>query len=431
MTEILLNVSRYLMMFIMLFYVYLSFRGKKYILQNILTGINFLICSITMLYHTHNSGWLALSIFEIIYSVITIVLYRIIYPKGSKLLLNNMIMLLSIGFVFVYRLVPNSAWKQFMVIAMGTAISFGIPAVFKYRRTWVELRYILALAGIVLLGLALIVGKTSYGANLSVDFGFFSFQPSELVKITYVIFLSGTLSIAQNIKDHIVAGGLAGIHLIILVLSNDLGAALIFAVVYIIMLYIATGKLRFLFAGTFIGSIASGLAIIFVPHVKTRMIAWLRPWDYIDDKGYQITQSMFAIGTGGFFGLGLFEGLPNRIPVVAKDFIFAAISEELGLIYAIGIILICFATFINIMRVATRVNNPFYKLMAVGFGIMYIFQCFLNIGGVIKFIPSTGVTLPFVSYGGSSVLSSIIMFSIIQAVFILDSNSSKGAKNEK
>ena len=164
---------------------------------------------------------------------------------------------------------------------------------------------------------------------------------------------------------------------------------------------------------------------MFVGHVKTRVIAWLNPWDYIDGKGYQITQSLFAIGTGGLFGLGLCEGLPTKIPVVAKDFVFSAIAEELGLIFAIGVILVCFATFMGIMRIAIRVNKVFYKLITVGFGIMYILQCFLTIGGVTKFIPSTGVTLPFVSYGGSSVLSSIIMFAIIQAVYILDSSRSK------
>lgn len=425
MAEILLNISRYLMIFILLFYVYLSFRGKKYLLQNIFTGLFYLISFITILYHTNNSGWIALALFELVYAITTIVLYRVIYPESSKQLLNNMIMLLAIGFVMVYRLVPNNAWKQFVIVAVGTAISFVVPAIMRQEKFWIGMKYILASIGITLLGMTLILGKTSFGANLSIDFGFFSFQPSEFVKLTYVIFLAGIMANARKLTTYIISAVLAGIHVIILILSNDLGAGLIFFVVYVIMLYVASGKLAFLLAGGGIGALGAVAAYNFVGHVRTRVIAWLNPWDVIDDKGYQITQSLFAIGTGGLFGLGLCEGLPTKIPVVAKDFIFAAISEELGLIFAIGVILICFATFMGIMRAAIRVNNIFYKLIAVGFGVMYIFQCFLTIGGVTKFIPSTGVTLPFVSYGGSSILSSVIMFAIVQAVFILDSKQSK------
>lgn len=434
MIEILLNISRYLMIFIMLFYVYLNFRNKKFFLQNILTGIYFCISFFVVLYHTKSSAWISLALFEIIYAVTTIFLYRFIYPECSKLLLNNMIMLLSIGFVMVYRLVPNSAWKQFVILAIGTAMSFGIPAIMKFEEFWMRAKYILAGVGIGLLGITLILGKTSFGANLSIDFGLFSLQPSEFVKLSYVLFLAGIFSGNEKISTYIISAILAAVHVIILILSNDLGAGLIFFAVYIIMLFVASGKLRYLFSGLFTGIIGAVMAYRFVGHVRTRVIAWLNPWDVIDDKGYQITQSLFAIGTGGLFGLGLCEGLPTKIPVVAKDFIFAAISEELGLIFAIGVILICFATFIGIMRAAIRVNNSFYKLIAVGFGIMYILQCFLTIGGVTKFIPSTGVTLPFVSYGGSSILSSVIMFAIVQAVFILDNKQSKNrevVKNEE
>ena len=425
MIEILLNISRYLMIFIMLFYVYLSFRNKKFLLQNILTGIFFMLSFFTILHHTKSSAWIALALFEVVYAVTTIFLYRLIYPECSKLLLNNMIMLLSIGFVMVFRLVPNSAWKQFVIVAIGTAMSFGVPAVMKHEKFWISMKYTLAGVGIGLLGLTLILGKTSFGANLSIDFGFFSFQPSEFVKLSYVLFLAGILAKATKFSTYIISAALAAVHVIILILSNDLGAGLIFFVVYVIMLFVASGKLRYLFAGLFTGFIGAFAAYRFVGHVRTRVIAWLNPWDVIDGKGYQITQSLFAIGTGGLFGLGLCEGLPTKIPVVAKDFIFAAISEELGLIFAIGVILICFATFMGIMRAAIRVNNDFYKLVAVGFGILYIFQCFLTIGGVTKFIPSTGVTLPFVSYGGSSILSLVIMFAIVQGVFILNNKQAQ------
>ncbi|MBQ5868381.1 MAG: FtsW/RodA/SpoVE family cell cycle protein, partial [Lachnospiraceae bacterium] len=136
-------------------------------------------------------------------------------------------------------------------------------------------------------------------------------------------------------------------------------------------------------------------------------------------KGYQVTQGLFAMGTGGWFGLGLYQGMPQKIPVVDKDFVFAAISEELGVIYALCLLFICVGCFMQFMIIAVKMQAMFYKLIAFGLGIMYITQVFLTVGGVVKFIPSTGVTLPFVSYGGSSVLATFVLFNIIQGLYIL------------
>ncbi len=431
MSEILLNISRYIMIFIMLFYVYFSFRIRENRIvsnvQNVFTAVFFTICSAIVLYNTENLSFFVIILLEIIYGAATIALYRTIYPQCSNLLLNNMIMLLSVGFIMAFRLAPNNALKQFIIVVIATAASFFVPHIMKHKRFFTGSRYIMAVTGVLLLGVTLILGKTSFGANLSITVGLFSIQPSEFVKLLYVLFLAGMLS-KRGFANVVVSAVFAALHVIVLILSNDLGAGLILFVVYIIMLFIATGRFRYLIAGFLSGSAAAVLAYKFVGHVKTRVVAWLDPWSVIDDKGYQITQSLFAIGTGGLFGIGLYEGLPTRIPVVAKDFVFAAIAEEFGLIFAICIILVCFSSFIGIMRVAARVKDDFYKLIAVGFGVLYIFQCFLTIGGVIKFIPSTGVTLPFVSYGGSSIVSSIIMFAIVQAVFILDSKTSEAVE---
>ncbi len=198
------------------------------------------------------------------------------------------------------------------------------------------------------------------------------------------------------------------------------------------MLYVGTGQLRYMIAGVLAGSAAAVFAYNFFSHVRTRVAAWRDPWSIIDDGGYQITQSLFAIGTGGWFGMGLYQGLPGKIPVAVKDFVFAAISEEYGMIFAVCVILVCFSCFIGIMRIASKSRDMFYKLIAVGFGALYIFQCFLTIGGVTKFIPLTGVTLPFVSYGGSSILCSLIMFAMVQSVFILvkENENEEEQKNE-
>ena len=165
--------------------------------------------------------------------------------------------------------------------------------------------------------------------------------------------------------------------------------------------------------------------------MRRRVFAWSNPWADIDNTGYQITQSLFAIGTGGWFGMGLSQGLPRKIPVVEKDFIFAAISEEMGAIFAICVLLICLGCFLQFMMIATRMQAVFYKLIALGLGLEYIIQVFLTVGGVTKFIPSTGVTLPFVSYGGSSILSTFILFGIIQGLYILKRNDEEEMEMEE
>lgn len=214
----------------------------------------------------------------------------------------------------------------------------------------------------------------------------------------------------------------AAAHLLVLVISKDLGSALIFFVTYLLMLFIATSNWFYLGAGAGCGVMAAAVAYKLFSHVRVRVEAWQNPWNDIAGKGYQVTQALFAIGTGGWFGMGLYQGMPKKIPVVEKDFIFAAISEELGGIFALCIILICLGCFLQFMLIATKMQAVFYKLIAFGLGIVYIVQVFLTIGGVIKFIPSTGVTLPFISYGGSSILSTFILFGVIQGLFILKRN---------
>lgn len=429
MIRVLLRLSKYILIFLMLFYTYLCFsinvgrrpdrlRGK-YLLQNILTMLVFTISSAIIIYYKPSVNSVVFFALEFVYLVLFVLLYRLIYPDSSRLLTNNMAMLLALGFIMVLRLSPANAFKQFVIVAAGSAVSFLVPVIMRRRTFLIRARFFLAALGIVLLGVTLVLGKTTWGANISVDIGGFSFQPSEFVKLIYVLFAAAMLTKAQSFKNLVISAVIAAAHVLILVASNDLGAALIFFVAYLVMLYVGTGQLRYMIAGLLTGCAAAVFAYNFFSHVRTRVAAWRDPWSIIDDGGYQITQSLFAIGTGGWFGMGLYQGLPGRIPVAVKDFVFAAISEEYGMIFAICVILVCFSCFIGIMRIAAKSRDMFYKLIAVGFGALYIFQCFLTIGGVTKFIPLTGVTLPFVSYGGSSILCSLIMFAMVQAVFIL------------
>ena len=176
-------------------------------------------------------------------------------------------------------------------------------------------------------------------------------------------------------------------------------------------------------------SLAAVLGYNIFSHVQTRFIAWKDPLSVIDNQGYQICQSLFAIGTGGWFGLGLNQGLPKKIPVVENDFIFSAISEEFGGIFALCIIMICVSCFFMIFNISMQLKDSFYKMVALGLGSVYALQVFLTIGGVTKFIPSTGVTLPLVSYGGSSLLSTMIIFGIVQGLYIMQSKSQEGVAN--
>lgn len=161
------------------------------------------------------------------------------------------------------------------------------------------------------------------------------------------------------------------------------------------------------------------------------MIVWKDPFAAYDNGGYQVAQSLFAIGTGGWFGLGLFQGEPETIPVAAEDFIFSAIAEEMGIIFALCIILVCVSCYIMFLNIAMQLHSMFYKMVALGLGTCYIFQVFLTIGGVTKFIPSTGVTLPLVSYGGSSLVSTLIMFAIIQGLYILREDEEETIERKK
>ena len=212
---------------------------------------------------------------------------------------------------------------------------------------------------------------------------------------------------------------IAAAHVLIQVLCKDLGSALILFVIYIFMLFAATRRLRYLVIGTGLFLAAGFAAIKLFSHVAVRVSVWLNPWADVDDQGYQIAQSLFGIGTGGWFGTGLFNGSPENIPLVNKDMVYSAVSEEFGTVFGIFLIILCLCLFIFIIKISIRLEMTFYKLLSLGLGLSYITQVFLTIGGAVKFIPLTGVTLPFISSGGSSLLASFIMFGIIESLYVI------------
>ena len=348
------------------------------------------------------------------YFAVVQILYRLFYKKASMLLLNNMCMLLSIGFIMLCRLDIDSATRQLVIVAGGSAIALVIPVIIRKMKFLKNLTWVYAGLGIVLLAAVFLLAQTSYGAKLSL----MGIQPSEAIKITFVFFMAALLWRDVTFKKVVQATIVAGLHVGILVLSRDLGSAVIFFVAYLVMIYVSTKKPVYLGVGVAGGCVASVIAYHLFGHVRQRVSAWKDPMAVYQNEGYQIVQSLFAIGTGGWFGMGLCQGSPEKIPIVKNDFIFSAICEELGGIFAICLILVCMSFFLMIVNIAIQIENPFYKLIALGLGTEYAFQVFLTIGGATKFIPLTGVTLPLVSYGGSSVMCTILMIAIIQGLYI-------------
>lgn len=404
-------------------------RQGLYMRQNLLMFLVHFSCFLVICFETGEMEYLFFYLFQQILLFATVMLFHMIYPKGNRLIVNNMCMLLSIGFVILTRLSYDKAIRQFFIVTVSIAIGMAIPFFVKNLRFLKSLTWIYALAGIGALGIVLILGSVTNGSKISYSIGGITFQPSEFVKIIFVFFLASALYESNDIIQILLTAIVAGIHVLILVASRDLGSALIFFIVYVLMVYIASRKFIYLLLGTAGGAAAAVLAYRFFSHVQDRVLAWRDPWSSIDDAGYQIAQSLFAISSGGWFGLGLFRGNPTSIPYVEDDFVFSAVAEELGLAFSMGMVLVCISCFVMFMNISMKLKDRFYQLIAFGLGITYIFQVFLTIGGGTKFIPMTGVTLPFVSYGGSSVLTTLIMFFIIEGLYVI--RQDEGVKGVK
>jgi cell division protein FtsW (lipid II flippase) len=410
-----------------------SRRNGIYIRQNFLMFALHFSCFIVICFETGDITYLLFYAFQQIILYAAIMLFRMLYPKINRLLINNMCMLLSIGFIILTRLSLEKAIKQFIIVTVSLGAALVIPFFVHKLKFLKGLQWIYALVGIAALSVVLILGQTTYGSKLSYSIAGITFQPSEFVKIIFVFFVASALYKSSGFFEVFTTAVVAAVHVIVLVCSKDLGSALIFFVVYVLMVYVASGNILYLFAGGIGGAGAAYIAYQVFSHVQVRVQAWQDPWSVIDSTGYQITQSLFAISSGGLFGLGLYKGTPDSIPFVEADFIFSAIAEELGLLFAVCLILICVSSFIMFMNISVKLEDKFYRYIAFGLGVTYIFQVFLTIGGGTKFIPLTGVTLPFISYGGSSVLTTLIMFSIIEGLYIIgeDEQAARLQKQKK
>ena len=423
------EISKYVITLFLLLYTieaFMTFRYKSekrrkwiYAVQIISMFAVQIACFIQILARTGKVAYLFFFLFQIIVFASVIMLFYVIYPDGNKLLINNSCMLLMTGMIILTRLSYDKAVKQFFIIAASFVLGFFVPEIIFKFDFLKKFTYFYAAAGILAIGIVLILGAATNGSKITYTVAGITFQPSEFVKIIFLFFMAAALWRAESFLEIFLDSVLAAVHVIILVLSKDLGSALIFFIIYLALVYIATENIGYLIIGLTFGMLASIIAYKLFSHIQVRVQAFLDPFSDIERTGYQLSQSLFGISSGCWFGLGLYGGSPGSIPYVEQDFIFSAIAEELGVVFAVLMVLVCVSSFIMMMREGYYLKDKFYRLIITGIGIAYIFQTFLTIGGGAKFIPLTGVTLPLVSYGGTSVLTTIVMIMIAEGVCMI------------
>lgn len=353
-----------------------------------------------------------------ILTLLIIIAYIIIVRTGmgDQYLFLIISMLSSLGVIMIYRLDAAFGFRQITWYGAGVILYFLSYTIFRWIKNWDKYIYLYIGFGISLFLLTFIFGTTVKGAINWIRIAGFTLQPAEIIKLSYVFFIAAYFTYPEKLKNVYYFLGIAYLHIIFLVLQRDMGMAMLFYGIFISIFYVfyKDNKL-FLYN---LGS--SVLIVVFgyytMGHVRVRFEAWLDPWRDIAGRGYQITQSLFAIGTGGFFGTGLGMGRPDYIPEVHTDFIFSAICEEMGVFGGIAVVLLYFILIYRGFKITLTIQNTFRKILALGITLTYTYQTFVIIGGVIKLIPLTGITLPFISYGGSALVSAFIAFGILQAL---------------
>ena len=368
------------------------------------------------------------------------VIARMTVPDADPYLLPMAGLLTGIGLTEIYRLDEDDAFRQGLWIVFGLT-AFG-ATLFLLRRDYRRLegyKYLFGLAAIALLVLPVVpkLGATVNGARLWVNIGPLHFQPGELAKILLIVFLAGYLRekrevLAQfRLKDLGPLVLIWGGAMLVLVQTNDLGGGLLYFGIFLAMLYVATAQVWFVVAGTalFVGGAAGVYAL--VPRVEERIDIWRDPWSDPYGSGYQTAQSLYSIANGHFGGTGFGRGTftdpdgKTLIPYVNTDFIYSALAQELGLIGTAAFLLVYMLFAARGFRIALLAQDGFSKLLAVGLTFCFTLQTFIIVGGVLRLIPLTGITLPFVSYGGSSIVANFIL---LAGLLLVSNRANAGAR---
>jgi cell division protein FtsW (lipid II flippase) len=365
---------------------------------------------------------------------------RVTVPQADPYLLPMAALLTAIGLTEIYRLHPDDAFRQglWIVVAVAAFAATLIALRHDYRRLE-SYKYLFGLTAVALLVLPAlpVIGQTVNGARLWVRFGPLQFQPGELAKIMLIVFLAGYLRekrevLAQGrLKDFGPLLLIWGAAMLVLVETNDLGSALLYFGIFLAMIYVATARAWFVAAGAAL--FVAGAAVLYqvVPRVEERVSVWIDPWPHVHTSGYQIVQSLYSIGNGGFSGKGFGKGTftttegGDLIPQVNTDFIYSALAQELGLVGTAALLLVYMLFCLRGFRIALLAQDGFSKLVAIGLTFGFALQTFIIVGGVLRIVPLTGITLPFVSYGGSSVVANFMLL----AGLLLVSHRANAAAN--
>ena len=364
---------------------------------------------------------------------------RLLLPHSDVLLLPIVTLLTGLGLVMIFRLTYNVEGSQKLALTQAVWILIGSGAMFllvlffrNYDRIF-DYKYLLAIAAVLLIASTFTpLGYSVNGARLWVDLGPVNFQPSEFARIALVIFFAGYLAEKRDVMAA-TSRSFLGIQLPaikyfgpvalvwaasfgLLVFEKDLGSSLLFFAVPLLMLYAATGRTAYVLLGGVLFSLGSFVAFLLFEHVQLRVQSWLDPWRDPDGTGFQILQSIFNIADGGLLGTGLGAGFAQTIPEVETDFVFSAIASELGLLGATAVLLAFLAFTYRGIKIALLAEDDASKLLAYGLTAMFAIQTLIIVGGVTKAIPLTGITLPFVSYGGSSVVGNFILTGLLLLV---------------
>ena len=324
----------------------------------------------------------------------------------------------SLGLVVIYRINPALAIKQFLILMASTLVMVCVMLIIRKSVDFGRLNWLFMVLTFLLLASTLVLGRSIGGAKNWIKLSFFTLQPSEFAKILYIMVSAYFLTTREKLVSFIPYLIYTAACVMLLVVEKDLGAGLLIALTFLVMFFAATGRTLLTLLG--VGVLGGGAYASYklFSHVQTRVQVWQDPWATYNGQGYQIVQGLLALASGGLFGVGLGRGMPEVIPVRESDYIFTVIGEEFGIIFGIITILFYLVFIVRGILIALNARSTYDALLVFGCTAMLTLQSFIIIGGVIKLIPLTGVTLPYISYGGSSILSSMIQLGIIQGVAI-------------
>lgn len=341
-----------------------------------------------------------------------------LFPGIDEILLLIINTLAILGFIMLQRLTPELALRQVQWFAVGCAVLFGTLLIMPRINSLKRFSSPLMILGPAVLFFVAFFGGESGGATSKLSFGSISVQPSEFVKVIFIMILADSLKEVKTFREKIPLFLFAAASILGVVLQKDLGSALHYFIVFLFVYQISTNDWLITTVASGAGVLAAVAGYKIFPHVQVRVEAWKNPWADIGGKGWQVAQSLMAMGSGGLVGMGLGLGTPYVIPASRTDFIFAAICEEFGIL--VGGIVIGFYVLVLIrsMYKANLAQSPYDMLLACGSAISLAVQAFIIIGGVVKMIPLTGITLPFISYGGSSMVTSFALLGLILSVSI-------------